>query len=320
LSAKEALAAVSQFWLDGENPFRCRAVTALSLSTGMSSRLVERAMMSAFEAIHRGALDSLENEIAVNGCRLEGGVILVAPSNVFTAWVPSAVTILLMGGNLWLKPSHRERIFPAVWRESLLQVDPQLSDRVRLVQWEPETVRHATACVAYGSDETLRRLQLDLSDEQSFVGYGQQLSVAVITRQALVGDSISSMLEALRMDGELFQLRGCLSPQILFSDGDLRPLSLEVATWPVVPSIKSFKTPADLLGQLGAFGGRLSCVGWAGDPLLRERVSKALLKTQPVRICALGEMQRPPLSWRNGGLFLPSELVRGRLAMPKPNA
>jgi hypothetical protein len=95
-----------------------------------------------------------------------------------------------------------------------------------------------------------------------------------------------------------------LSPQALWVEGSHEGPWRELSTLvQPAPPIRLFSSLEDLGGALSRFGAHLSCVGVAGPSARLEPLNKALLSAG-VRICALGEMQRPPLSWRNGGLSL----------------
>ena len=106
---------VTRRWLDASHPTRSEALTALAVSTGMAPELVAKALDNAFAALDALSVAGLEREISAGRHEFAGAVIVVAPGNVFTAWLPTAVTVLLMGGKVWIKPPQREPVFPKLW-------------------------------------------------------------------------------------------------------------------------------------------------------------------------------------------------------------
>ena len=62
-----------------------------------------------------------------------------------------------------------------------------------------------------------------------------------------------------------------------------------------IVSVKAFSRPAQLREQLEAFDGCLDTVGIAGEP---SRELQQMLDERFEHVCALGDMQRPPLGYR----------------------
>jgi hypothetical protein len=239
----------------------------------------------------------------------DGAVLHILPSNVFTAWVHGATITLLLGLRCLLKPSRREPVFARAWKKSLEQVDPRLAERVEIIELADPCLRTSHAVVAYGSDETLLKIRSMIPANARFAGFGHKLSVGIIFEEALREGLSDELLDRVRQDAEPFRLQGCLSPQILYVESahSLRWPALE-ASLDVAPKIKPFTKWETLRPELAKFSPYLSCVGYAGDAAKEQFLENELLDLNISRVCPLGRMQRPPLAWRNGGIFLPDLL------------
>lgn len=68
----------------------------------------------------------------------------------------------------------------------------------------------------------------------------------------------------------------------------------------------------DFIGFLGEYSGSVSCVGVAGH--ITKEVRMAAWNAGASRVCRIGQMQTPPLNWRNGGVDLRKWLLNQSLA------
>ena len=303
-----SLGAASELWLNPQHPLRKETIQALQVSTGLSRRQIELALSNCFEELtvpkitsYVASLDQVQ--------RSNKGVFHILPSNVFTAWVHGAVITLLCGFRCVLKPSRREPIFARAWKQSLDHVDSKLARRVEIVEQADPWLRQSQLVVAYGSDETLLKIRSQVSAGARFAGFGHKLSVGIIFKEALDAGLSDVLLDRVRQDAEPFRLQGCLSPQILYvqSAPAIRWPALE-ASVDVAPKIKTFAEWEALRPELSKFSPYLSCVGYAGGIEKGKFLENELRDLNISRVCPLGEMQRPSLAWRNGGIFLPDLL------------
>jgi hypothetical protein len=222
--------------------------------------------------------------------------------------------------------------------------------------------------IVFGSDETIAHFRALCRPEQTFLGYGHQLSIGVVFDDP----NYASVAPAAR-DVAVFDQQGCLSPQVLYirsgagldpreyasrmaaelerieqidSRRDLPPAgaarlrafreelaflqangepielweSSRSTAWtvvfdsrpgfPVSPLDRTIfikPLPEDLAPELAPVRRHLSTVGvWPLSPDHLETAAAAGAS----RICALGEMQRPPLTWLQDGRPVLSPLVR----------
>jgi len=304
----QSLGQVTEFWLDPIGPFREETIQALQVSTALSRRQIEMALGNCFEELTEEKLRHfLTSSPAVSGgdSGTRRTTLHILPSNVFTAWVHGAVIALLLGHRCLLKPSAREPVFARAWQKSLEEIDPVLAEQDAVVSWDEKLLQESHAVVAYGSDETLQQIRSQALPGARFAGYGHKLSVGIIFQEALEESSTDALLDRARRDAEPFRLQGCLSPQILYVEDPQfnRWPELEIVV-DVMPKIKPFTQWADVLRELGKFTPYLSCVGYAGSSERGAFLERELRGSLVSRVCPLGEMQRPPLSWPNSGIDL----------------
>jgi hypothetical protein len=304
----ESLGAVSELWRNPEDPLREETIQALQVSTGLNRRQIELALQNCFRELTVPKMTAyIASFEQVERSNID--VLHILPSNAFTAWVHGATIILLFGSRCVLKPSRREPVFARAWKMSLEQVDSKLAQRVEISALPDSWLLKCRVVVAYGSDETLQKIRSIIPADVRFAGYGHKLSVGIIFEEALNEGLSDELLERVRQDAEPVRLQGCLSPQILYveSPHPLRWPALE-ASVDAAPKIKPFTEWENLRQELAKFSPYLSCVGFAGAPEKQEFLENELRDLQVSRVCPLGEMQRPPLSWRNGGIFIPDLL------------
>ncbi len=301
----QALGRAAQIWLNPEDPLRAETMQALQLSTGLSRRLIEQALVNAFEELTELALRRFVEMSGLRPTTEARRVLHILPANVFTSWVPGAVLTLLLGHRCRLKPSALEPVFAQSWKKSIERVDPDLADRIEIVAWDESRLAEMTAVVAYGRDETLAQIREKLPAHIPLIGYGHKISVAIIWKEALAGPHRSMLFDQARKDIEPFQLQGCLSPQVLYVEGgseaDWQALRSQV---PVMPRVRPFERWESVREELSGLRPHLSCLGYAGPSSRFDPWREDLLRLGFSRICPLGEMQRPPLAWRNGGISL----------------
>ncbi len=300
----QSLGQVSEIWLNPDHPLRKETVQALQVSTGFSRRQIEMALTNCFEELSLPKITAYVSSFGT-AKRRNMDVFHILPSNAFTAWVHGAVISLLLGHRALLKPSGREPVFARAWKKSLDLVDPGLSRRVDIRAWDENKLRDFPAVIAYGSDETLQKIRSLLAPGTRFAGYGHKLSVGIIFEEAMKEASSEALLANIQKDAEPFRLQGCLSPQILYvqNPSSMRWPELE-AVLDVSPRVRPFKEWDTLYPELGKFTPYLSCVGYAGPEEQKAFLIEKLTPYHVSRVCPMGEMQRPPLSWQNGGINL----------------
>jgi hypothetical protein len=295
-------------WLEASSPLRRKAIEALQVSTGYSPSVIDHAIDNVFKELTREKLlEYVQAEKISFRNASDRTVLHMAAGNVFTSWLHGAVISLLLGYRCWIKPSTQEPVFARLWQQSVQAIDLTLAERIAIVPWNDALLQEATAVVAYGNDETLQTLRDKTPPETLLIGYGHKLSVAIALKEAQSSFSQWSA-HALR-DCELFDLQGCLSPQIFYVEGS------ETGSWKSLfqaigqaPEVRSIASLEAFLKELHPLKDRLSAVGVAGPLARLDPLRLALESLGVTRLCEVGQMQRPPLTWRNGGVSLAEAL------------
>jgi len=312
MAVVDTLAAVSKDWLDTGSSIRQEAVSALQVSTGYSQLLIERALDAVFAELTAEKMNVYLASLKLSKTPGKPKVFLhIAAGNVFTAWLHGAVITLLVGHHVWIKPSSQEPVFAGLWKKSVARHDPALAESIRIVAWSDRLAQEVDGVIAYGSDETLQVLK-DKLPGLPFVGYGHKMSVAIVFSAAALAQWHGTV-NAVCLDIEAFDLGGCLSPQIFYVQDDEKTLVQAVQGQfhgSHFPEWKAFDALDTVWRDMTAYQDHLSCVGIIADEDQRRQVEAHFVNRPDVRICEVGDMQKPPLSWRNGGVHLGEFLLK----------
>src|SRR5690348_2176059 len=102
-----ALGHVARRWLDRDDLWRQEAVIALQVSTGFSRKMVEEALENAFEELTEEKIlaHAAQEPAYARSSGAFNPVLHILAGNVFTSWLPGAVTTLLLGADCHLKSS-----------------------------------------------------------------------------------------------------------------------------------------------------------------------------------------------------------------------
>jgi hypothetical protein len=276
-------------------------------------------------------------------------------------------------------------VLPALFVESLREVDAELAECVAVLHWPREetaltqaAVAAAEAVIVYGDDATIAAVNRLTPPTAQFLGYGTKLSFAVVAKEAMTAANLPALAEAAAFDVSVYDQQGCLSPHVIYVEelGELGPrkfaealahsmaayharvprglLTVEEAAavkqlrdayefrgatdrrvavwtsgnsndWTVIyeddpsflPSCLNrtvYVKPTDgfkrVLDSVKRFAGKISTVGVA--PLDDRALAFAgdLARLGVHRVCPLGDMQCPPLTWHHDGRPNLADLVR----------
>jgi hypothetical protein len=187
--------------------------------------------------------------------------------------VSALIRSLLLKGPTLLKPGRGDVALPVLFARALRDVDPVLADAVAVVYWpgggtavEAAALVRADVVTAYGSDETVQSLRARTPVTARFVGYHHRTSVGVIGREALSGEHIEATAADVAVATAMFDRRGCVSPQVVFVEGDADAFSSALAAaldsaearWPSGPlesgeasALQQVRGTAELLAASG---------------------------------------------------------------------
>jgi hypothetical protein len=133
---------------------------------------------------------------------------------------------LLLGSPVLAKPAARDPVTAGLVAASLAEVDPLLGRCLAVHPFRREdeaaaSLFFASDCVvATGSDETLARVAARVSPPQRLVAYGHRLSLAIVGARTQGGSTLHEIATGLAADIALWDQMGCLSPLIVFVEGE----------------------------------------------------------------------------------------------------
>lgn len=260
-------------------------------------------------------------------------VVHVTPANVPNPSVTSLVLGLLAGAKNAVKVSRRDAGLLRVYAESLKAHAPGLAKDVETFSSREkvlERLKEAALVVAYGDNETVKRLRLLTPKATPFIANGHRVSVAVFTKEVLT----PALAKAAALDAWMVDRRGCMSPDVFLVEGGPRtaafvsrlgreierlhagPVSFERALQRKaarakdlimalkgesasgsVP-VKIFGSPRELERLLSPYRGKLQAAALEAPPRRRKALEAVLKNLGAGRICRAGRMQRPPLTWQ----------------------
>jgi hypothetical protein len=247
------LAQAAKNWLDPKSPWRKRAVEQAPATTGFSGAMVNEAVDLTFGAITYESLGELldrelGNRRVLDEFCLRGrahtramGPRLIAHFLAGNVPSPGIVSMccgwLLRSANL-VRVSTRDPVFPALFLESVREVDAELADCVATLEWPRSelaltqtAVGDADAVIAYGDDHTISALRQLAPPAAKFLGYGHKISLAVVAKEAMTEENLPRLAQAAAFDASVYDQQGCLSPHVFYVEerGQLGPRKFAAA-------------------------------------------------------------------------------------------
>jgi hypothetical protein len=158
-------------------------------------------------------------------------------THVFSGNVPGlpaqslACALLVKSASLG-KVASEEPLFPALFVQSLAEIDAQLAACFGVTWWpggtaELESVAfgRSEAVIAYGGETAIRSVRQAVPPNTRFVTYGHKLSFGLIGREWLTPERADQAAERAGYDVAKFDQQGCLSPHLFYveRDGQLPP-------------------------------------------------------------------------------------------------
>lgn len=214
------------------------SVTRQRLDPGLASgaRLSPPALTAALDAMLGGFTGAPARRLIERGHRTRRGerdepaglAVAIVAGNIPGLAVQVVLPALAAGKPLLVKSPSREPLFAAALIRLLAKHEPAMAQSLAAVTWAggDETLERpvldlADTLVAFGHVETLA--DLDRRFAGRLVALGPKLSIAVVS-----GDADPTIAgRELATDVALFEQRGCLSVQTVFTEAD--PLELATA-------------------------------------------------------------------------------------------
>jgi hypothetical protein len=156
--------------------------------------------------------------------------LILAGNTPLLSWSPLSAC-LLAGAAVFVKMSRGETLWPRLFVQALMEVDPELAGLIRLDTWPGkdermgDLLRSVDAVVAYGSDRSIASLRAATPRTTPFFGFGHALSLGVALPETCylsgMADPFSlSDASGFARDVLMFDQGGCLSAQAVFVEGD----------------------------------------------------------------------------------------------------
>ena len=315
-----------------------RALLDATVAMGFSYPVARAGLDAELQAwTEAGALDSVLAELPgdLEPSRRPASVLIIGARTLPASMMRATLMARLLGARVHIKPASGQ----ADLGRALALADPEVrledfsSGDEEALQ---AAIAKADAVVVLGSDETVRAVRGHMPDTKPFVGYGHKLSVAWLDRvdqHALWGlaHDLCAWDQAGCLSPQVVWTSG--EPEAVALDLADAVRSIEAALPMVLPdaavaSRRTARTYAEMVGAVVETDTALICalptatfrpspghrVLWVcpaapdvlntlGQHISTIGISGALGVPLPegVRRCALGQMQRPPLTWMHDG-------------------
>ena len=201
---------------------RRRVVEQLSRHTGFSLPLLDASLDALLRPFSPAPLESLAQRARP---RRELCAFVLA-GNAAGAGIHEIVLALIAGRGLLIKTASSEPVFWTEFEKALVEIDPQLSQRVAVFNWSRENhemsaglVDLADAVVVYGDDATVATL----GNRRALIGFGSKISGAIVAIHGMSESRLGEIAAAIALDVSLYEQLGCLSPHHVFVIESDRP-------------------------------------------------------------------------------------------------
>jgi hypothetical protein len=326
-------------------------LVAETVAIGFDDGTARRGLLAELDAwVAPGALEAvLEDEVAAMGERIAPHrVVVVAARTLPASAMRQILWARVLGAEVWLKAAQgQEGLAEALCEGGGGRVRSLGAGRGEALA---RALRDADAVAVLGSDETVEALRGAVAPGAAFVGYGHKVSGALVGSDEGLEGLAAMAQDCVAWDhtgclsprvvwvrGETGGVMAGLAGALGEASRGLLALRPEEAHGQRVAA-----TRARMLGRPVASGGSFVLIGGERGPAAGRRVihvatdggGEAVLGfgevlstlglgagVEPpgglpgsVRGCALGEMQRPGLDWRQDGLRPLVSLMRGPAA------
>jgi hypothetical protein len=236
LPAQRLLAAwsetVERFRLP-ETPESAAVRPALARFSGLSLEGLDAALEAVLGGVDRAVASRLvaaARDLVRDTTSARGLVAVILAGNLPALAVQSLLPALALGRPVLLKSPHDEPLFAPAFVRALQRAEPQLESAVAAVTWkggssalEAPVFARAATVLAYGEQETIDSIAV--RSPGRCVAYGPKTSLAIVA----AGAELESVAAGLARDIALFDQRGCLSIQAIYTDADAPALAAAVA-------------------------------------------------------------------------------------------
>jgi hypothetical protein len=290
-------ATVAEFADRSSSP-RAALDAVLPESCGLSPAGLDAALATILAGVERLPAEAIFT--AASKTKGDSGlVVVVLAANIPGLVVQPLLPALALARPVLIKSSMREPLFAPTFVAALIRREPRLAPHLAAVAWpggdhelEREVLATATRVLAYGGGEAIEDLTTRVGEK--LVAFGPRLSFAAISKDI----DLDVVAPGLARDIALFDQRGCLSVQAIYTDGDGETLARALAValdelaerWPpgtIEPSaaaaVQQIRGEAEMRGllHLGQEPGRGTVIV-DPDPRLRPSPGLRLVRIYPM--------------------------------------
>ena len=148
----------------------------------------------------------------------------IGAGNIPGVAIQSLIDGLLVKSPALVKPATGEPLLAAWWVKQLAQVQPQLAQALAVIWWPSGThqleqlvIKHVEAVQINGSNAAINELRSRIPAHIRFITYGSRISCSVVSHPALANPHV--LAQQLSYDIAVFDQQGCVSPHIIFVEG-----------------------------------------------------------------------------------------------------
>lgn len=225
------------------NPFRQRMLTQGPAHTGLSPASLASGLDRFFESLTRDSiLDLLRQDLGherrldeicstpveqrANKSSVATGPEMIGhitPRLLPVSALQSMVLGLLAKSSQFFRCSPGTSLIPRVFAHALHALDSRVGSCLEFAEWSSEQQELTDALIAEsgcvtaaGQDETLIRIRSRVPAGVRFIGFGNRLSFAFISKDLLVPHNLGRLAGKAAADVATWDQLGCLSPQVIY--------------------------------------------------------------------------------------------------------
>ena len=227
-------------WLEPRSRWRHLAEQLLPVVTGYPAAVVRKGLagyLATFrlENTRRLLEEELRDPFVLDEFRPRGAVGGMArafgprlTTHVFSGNVPGlpaqslACALLVKSASLG-KAASEEPLFPALFVQSLAEIDERLAASFGVTFWPGGTAElenvaftRSEAVIAYGGEAAVSAVRAAVPTGTRFVAYGHKLSFGVVGREYLTPERMAEAAERVGYDIAKYDQQGCLSPHLIY--------------------------------------------------------------------------------------------------------
>jgi hypothetical protein len=246
----KTLCDVAADWLQPANKFRRHALELGPGQTGFSKPILEKGLDQFFHQFTPENFQALLKQDLGDGISVTGDewpveeapdclphasrttqhiwrgpqlLVHIAAGNLPNPTLMSLTLGLLTRSAQFVKCASGASFLPRLFAHSIYDADHKLGTCLELAEWrgghavlESALFAEADCVTATGSDETLAAIRGQLPANVRFLGYGQRVSLGLVTREVLRDEMIAEIVACAADDVVAWDQNGCLSPHVIY--------------------------------------------------------------------------------------------------------